>query len=235
MKITEDDNKNVKLRKLKKKKQKRNKNILTFEEEEPSDNKKIKNLFKKHFEETPFMAYPYINSEGKQNSQLKKTDIVEEKKEMNVNPRESKISELNSEVFSSCVPPFCEEDFHEKEKMSISGNIMANNTYSQSVLSHNFNQALKNEKSQDLAEFIDHLDRHSNNNTNIWDDNFNVDIKFLINEDGKLHEIQFKYNLLNDKKADVIEEIKSEFNFSKEHLKNIYEILKKLCKYKLII
>ena len=57
-----------------------------------------------------------------------------------------------------------------------------------------------------------------------------MDIKFLINEEGKLHEIQFTYNLLKDKKASLIEEIKREFNFSKDHLKHIYEILKKICK-----
>jgi hypothetical protein len=65
----------------------------------------------------------------------------------------------------------------------------------------------------------------------IFDANYNVHLKFLINQDSKLHEIQFVYNLLRDNIADLMEEIQNEFNFSHENLNHIYETLKKISIY----
>jgi serine/threonine protein kinase len=65
----------------------------------------------------------------------------------------------------------------------------------------------------------------------IFDDHYNVLLKFLISQDGKLHEIQFAYNLLRDNIPDLIEEVQSEFNFSQDNLNHIYETLKKISIY----
>lgn len=71
----------------------------------------------------------------------------------------------------------------------------------------------------------------SNHHYKIFDNNYNVHLKFLINQDGKLHEIQFTYNLLRDNIPDLMEEIQNEFNFSYDHLNHIYETLKKISIY----
>ena len=66
MKVSENDNKIVKLKKLKVKKNKKNKYNFKFleEDENPEINKRSK-LFKKNFEESPFLAYPYLNADNK--------------------------------------------------------------------------------------------------------------------------------------------------------------------------
>jgi len=225
MKVSENDNKIVKLKKLKVKKNKKNKYNFKFleEDENPEINKRSK-LFKKNFEESPFLAYPYLNADNnKANShKSQKVETNEAKKEVNFNNLNQ-----NSEVFSSHmgIQNFLEVSHEDIEKKNyISGNNLPNN------MNPNFEHP-GNVKSQDLTEFIEHLNFQSTeSHSKIWDEHYNVDIKFLINEEGKLHEIQFTYNLLKDKKASLIEEIKREFNFSKDHLKHIYEILKKICK-----
>jgi serine/threonine protein kinase len=62
----------------------------------------------------------------------------------------------------------------------------------------------------------------------IIDDEYNVHLKFLISQDGKLHEIQFTYNLIKDEIPNLMEEIKNEFNFSRDNLNHIYETLRKV-------
>jgi len=70
-----------------------------------------------------------------------------------------------------------------------------------------------------------------NSNYQIFDSNYNVQVKFLINQDNKLHEIRFTYNLIRDNIPDLMEEIQNEFNFSHENLNHIYETLKKISIY----
>ena len=72
---------------------------------------------------------------------------------------------------------------------------------------------------------------NSNHPYQIFDSNYNVHLKFLINQDNKLHEIQFTYNLLRDNIPDLMEEIQNEFNFSHDNLNHIYETLKKISIY----
>ena len=62
----------------------------------------------------------------------------------------------------------------------------------------------------------------------IVDDNYNVHLKFLIYEEGKVSEIQFTYNLLKDTIDSLMEEIKHEFNLNEDNLNKIYETLKKV-------
>ena len=52
----------------------------------------------------------------------------------------------------------------------------------------------------------------------IVDDSYNVFLKILIKEESKMNEIQFTYNLLKDSIDNVMEEIKKEFNLSKDNL-----------------
>lgn len=65
----------------------------------------------------------------------------------------------------------------------------------------------------------------------IFDSHYNVHLKFLINQDGKLHEIKFTYNLIKDSIPQLMQEIQNEFFFSTEHLNHIYETLKKISIY----
>ncbi len=62
----------------------------------------------------------------------------------------------------------------------------------------------------------------------IVDDNYNVHLKFLIYEEGKVSEIQFTYNLLKDNVESLMEEIKNEFNINEQNLNYIYLSLKKV-------
>ena len=62
----------------------------------------------------------------------------------------------------------------------------------------------------------------------IVDEDYNVHLKLLIKEEGKVNEIQFTYNLLKDSIDCLMEEIKREFNLSKDNLNHIYETLKKV-------
>ena len=66
------------------------------------------------------------------------------------------------------------------------------------------------------------------NSYHIVDDNYDVHLKILINEEGKINEIQFTYNLLKDSINSLMEEIKNEFNLNRENLNHIYETLKKI-------
>lgn len=65
-------------------------------------------------------------------------------------------------------------------------------------------------------------------NYHIVDDDYNVHLKILLTEGGKINEIQFTYNLLKDRIDSLMEEIKKEFNLSYENLNHIYETLKKV-------
>ena len=65
----------------------------------------------------------------------------------------------------------------------------------------------------------------------IFDCNYDVHLKFLVNQDFKIHELQFTYNLLKDNIPDLMLEIQNEFNFSSENLNHIYETLKKVSIY----
>lgn len=65
----------------------------------------------------------------------------------------------------------------------------------------------------------------------IFDTNYDVHLKFMINQDSKIHEIQFTYNLVKDNIPDLMDEIQNEFNFSSENLNHIYETLKKISIY----
>lgn len=65
----------------------------------------------------------------------------------------------------------------------------------------------------------------------IFDAQYNIHVKFLINQEGKLHEVQFTYNLLKDNIKSLMEEIRREFNFSVGNLNRIYEELKKINLY----
>jgi hypothetical protein len=88
----------------------------------------------------------------------------------------------------------------------------------------------KLKKSENLEKHSKHID-HSSPPYQIFDANYNVHLKFLISQDGKLHEIQFTYNLLRDNIPDLMEEIQNEFNFSHDNLNHIYETLKKISIY----
>ena len=50
----------------------------------------------------------------------------------------------------------------------------------------------------------------------------------MINENGKVSEIQFTYNLLKDNVESLMEEIKNEFNINEQNLNYIYLSLKKV-------
>ena len=65
----------------------------------------------------------------------------------------------------------------------------------------------------------------------IFDSCYDVQLKFLINQDYKIHEIQFTYNLVKDNIPDLMLEIQNEFNFTAENLNHIYETLKKISIY----
>lgn len=88
----------------------------------------------------------------------------------------------------------------------------------------------KLKKSENLEKQSKHIDQ-SCPPYQIFDASYNVHLKFLISQDGKLHEIQFTYNLLRDNIPDLMEEIQNEFNFSHDNLNHIYETLKKISIY----
>lgn len=91
---------------------------------------------------------------------------------------------------------------------------------------------------KDAAKAINEKNNGNNNNNlynkpkyQIFDSNYDVHLKFMINQDSKIHEIQFTYNLLKDNIPDLMNEIQNEFNFSSENLNHIYETLKKISIY----
>lgn len=75
------------------------------------------------------------------------------------------------------------------------------------------------------------FEAHNGSHYQIFDSHYNVHLKFLINQDGKLHEIKFTYNLIRDNIPELMQEIQNEFYFSAEHLNHIYETLKKISIY----
>ena len=68
----------------------------------------------------------------------------------------------------------------------------------------------------------------------IFDNDYNVKLKFYVSEGGKSHMIGFTYNLLKDNIDTLMNELQSFFNLNDDNLKNIYESLKKICKILLI-
>ncbi len=89
------------------------------------------------------------------------------------------------------------------------------------------NLAAKSDSDDDEEIALNHNGVYDNS-YHIVDDDYNVHLKILINEEGKVNEIQFTYNLLKDSIDSLMEEIKSEFNLNHDNLNHIYETLKKV-------
>lgn len=79
----------------------------------------------------------------------------------------------------------------------------------------------------------DIIKKKSSNFFPIFDNDYNVKLKFYVNEGGKSHMIGFTYNLLKDNIDTLMSELQSFFNLNEENLKNIYESLKKICNQRL--
>ncbi len=90
----------------------------------------------------------------------------------------------------------------------------------------NYETLIKSEK-MNVNEFIK---KKNSNFFPIFDNDYNVKLKFYVNEGGKSHMIGFTYNLLKDNIDTLMSELQSFFNLNEENLKNIYERLKKICK-----
>ena len=88
------------------------------------------------------------------------------------------------------------------------------------------NLAVKYNSEDSIA--VEHNGMYETHEYKIVDEDYNVHLKLLIKEEGKVNEIQFTYNLLKDSIDCLMEEIKREFNLSKENLNHIYETLKKV-------
>ena len=129
-------------------------------------------------------------------------------------------------------------------KKSISNNNITsfnqnNNNNNDLGNNNNYNNNIKNNETIELKEYENLIPKdddsdkllfsdHDDEEFKIVDENYNVHLKFLISEEGKVSEIQFIYNLLKDTIDSLMEEIKHEFNLSEDNLNKIYETLKKV-------
>ena len=79
------------------------------------------------------------------------------------------------------------------------------------------------------------IKKKNSNFVPLFDNDYNVKLKFYVNEGGKSHMIGFTYNLLKDNIDTLITELQSFFNLNDDNLKHIYESLKKICNIQLIL
>lgn len=116
------------------------------------------------------------------------------------------------------------------EKCKQYENIMKHNTQEfEDNMNYNFNDHCVNYEGINESEIKEYKNLAANDSTyQIVDEDYNIHLKILINEEGKVNEIEFKYNLLKDTINSLMEEIKSEFNLSHDNLNHIYETLKKV-------
>jgi serine/threonine protein kinase len=231
-----DDNRKIKLIKIKKKKKKKsireNMENLSGNKLQPVEKKNVV-PFKRDFEENPYFeevlkAENIIEcAENLQcenfGNEIKKKRNSDEKKD-NIPQKKEHVPEREKIVTSSHEGgPYsknCSDVYH-----------TANTDYfHQKFQINDKNAILKTEES--VNKKSTHQDQcPSSPPYQIFDEHYNVLLKFLISQDGKLHEIQFAYNLLRDNIPDLIEEVQSEFNFSQDNLNHIYETLKKISIY----
>ena len=118
-----------------------------------------------------------------------------------------------------------ENEYLQKKKIlnDIINNNSSNNNFMRKFnnININNNNNIKDEESDDENE-------DSFDDVEIFDDNYNISLKFMINENGKVSEIQFTYNLIKDNVESLMEEIKNEFNLNEQNLNYIYLSLKKV-------
>ena len=119
-----------------------------------------------------------------------------------------------------------ENEYNQKKKIlnDIINNYTGNNNYIKK-LNNNIN--INNNNNND-DESDDENEEDSFEDIEIFDDKYNINLKFMINENGKVSEIQFTYNLLKDNVESLMEEIKNEFNINEQNLNYIYLSLKKV-------
>lgn len=229
LKISSEDDLVIKI-----KPRKKNKRSKKLDKDEVNTNETIglkgKNLFKRDFEETPYFEeikkdQRVLFGDGIVSSSIGKNSAEKRKKSKNIelDPNlnhirkedvpfkpESNINLLQIVTSShEGATPYCSKYFSDVYHPSTD---------------HNKPQIERNSSSQQPGQVL----QEDKQTYKIIDDDYNVHLKFLINQDNKLHELQFTYNLLKDNIPDLMEEIKNEFDFSYENLNHIYETLKKV-------
>jgi serine/threonine protein kinase len=155
-------------------------------------------------------------------------------------------SKCNSDVYHTANTDYFNQNLKNRKEKFTNTNPAINSVTSLNVVqvSQSTNIANKETNIIKIEESIDKKKSHLENENKlrnsvidnqpryqIYDSNYNVHLKFLISQDGKLHEIQFTYNLIRDCITDLMEEIQNEFNFSHDNLNHIYETLKKISIY----
>ena len=214
LKITKEDFKIIKVKTIMNKKKNRKSNN--------DENLNFKHFFVyKDFKEDPY------NEEGKMMNDNNNYDY-----EQRVIYDENNNNYLKYEIASKKNYNGITNNNNSSNNIELSNNNNYNNI-------NNNNKNINNDSSSELKEYENLVPKDddsdkilfSENNDEefkIVDENYNVHLKFLISEEGKVSEIQFTYNLLKDTIDSLMEEIKHEFNLNEDNLNRIYETLKKV-------
>lgn len=256
-----EDNRHIKLNKIRKKKKKKTAESKTENNDDSIDkkmwiNKYEKNKMKKVLVKRDYEENSYFEDKDtiKQNMDMQEDDkkknnsltnhnnnlqiLVDHKDELLQNPITS-----SHEGGYTQYSKYYSDVYHTNTDINLNTKTASNPEFKEikdGQINQNQNKIDINKESgktysDDSDKKIEnkHSQHHENNRNHyqIFDNHYNVHLKFLINQDGKLHEIQFTYNLIRDNIPDLMEEIQNEFNFSVDHLNHIYETLKKISIY----